>query len=107
MGLYGWAPDYPDPNDYLPFLPDQLVGKRAGWLAAANPSLVEMGNRAASTADLTSRGKQFQDIQNKLNQESPIFPLLNPGQSVVTTKNLTNVAYSPVWYIDFAAIGTN
>lgn len=107
MGLYGWAPDYPDPNDYLPFLPDQLVGKRAGWLAAANPTLVEMGNKASSTADPTSRGKQFQEIQNKLNQESPIFPLLNPGQSVVTTKNLTNVAYSPVWYIDFAAIGTN
>ena len=107
MGLFGWAPDYPDPNDYLPFLPGQLVGKRAGWLPEANPALVEMGAKASSTADITSRGKQFQDIQNKLNQESPIFPLLNPGQSVVTTKNLTNVAYSPVWYIDFAAIGSN
>jgi peptide/nickel transport system substrate-binding protein len=107
MGLFGWAPDYPDPNDYLPFLPDQLVGKRAGWLAAADPALVEMGNKAGSTADNASRAKQFQDIQTKLNQESPIFPLLNPGQSVVTTKNLTHVDYSPVWYIDFAAIGTN
>jgi peptide/nickel transport system substrate-binding protein len=107
MGLFGWAPDYPDPNDYLPFLPGQLVGKRAGWLPEANPTLVEMGNKAGSTADNTSRAQQFRDIQDKLNQESPIFPLLNAGQSVVTTRNLTNVAYSPVWYIDFAAIGTN
>ena len=36
MGLFGWAPDYPDPNDYLPFLPGQLVGKRAGWLPEAD-----------------------------------------------------------------------
>jgi peptide/nickel transport system substrate-binding protein len=83
------------------------VGKRAGWLPDANPTLVEMGNKAGSTADNTSRAQQFRDIQDKLNQESPIFPLLNAGQSVVTTRNLTNVAYSPVWYIDFAAIGTS
>jgi peptide/nickel transport system substrate-binding protein len=65
-----------------------------------------MGAKAASTADNQSRAQQFQDIQRKMNEGSPIFPLLNPGQSVVSTKNLTNVAYSPVWYIDFAAIGT-
>jgi len=107
MGLFGWAPDYPDPNDYLPFLPDQLVGKRAGWLAAADPTLVDAGNKAASTADIQSRGQQFQAIQRTLNESSPIFPLLNAGQSVVSTKNLTHVDYSPVWYIDFAAIGSN
>jgi peptide/nickel transport system substrate-binding protein len=107
MGLFGWAPDYPDPNDYLPFLPDQLVGKRAGWLASADPTLVEMGQKAASTADNESRAQQFREVQHRLNDSSPIFPLLNAGQSVVTTKNLTNVAYSPVWYIDFAAIGSS
>jgi ABC-type transport system substrate-binding protein len=49
----------------------------------------------------------FRDVQNQLNEQSPIYPLLNAGQAVVTTKNLTNVAYSPVWYIDFAAIGSS
>ncbi|MBV9581669.1 MAG: ABC transporter substrate-binding protein [Chloroflexi bacterium] len=107
MGLYGWAPDYPDPNDYLPFLPGQLVGKRAGWTADMDQSLADMGAKAGATADNASRAQQFVDIQNQLNQQSPIYPLLNAGQSVVATKNLTNVAYSPVWYIDFAAIGTN
>jgi peptide/nickel transport system substrate-binding protein len=107
MGLFGWAPDYPDPNDYLPFTPGQLVGKRAGWLPEAAPSIVELANRAGSTADMATRGKLFQDLQNQLNQQSPIYPILNPGQAVVTTRNLTNVAYSPVWNIDFAAIGSN
>jgi len=107
MGLFGWAPDYPDPNDYLPFTPGQLVGKRAGWLPEAAPSIVELANKAGSTADLGTRGQLFQDLQNQLNQQSPIYPILNPGQAVVTTRNLTSVAYSPVWYIDFAAIGSN
>ncbi|HEV7666086.1 MAG TPA: ABC transporter substrate-binding protein [Chloroflexota bacterium] len=107
MGLFGWAPDYPDPNNYLAFMPGQLVGKRAGWLVEAAPTLVELGNKAGATADNDTRAKMYRDIQTQLNQDSPIFPLINPGGAVVTTKNLTNVAYSPVWYIDFAAIGTN
>jgi hypothetical protein len=36
-----------------------------------------------------------------------MLPLIQPGQSVVATKNLTNVIYSPVWYLDFASIGTS
>ena len=32
MGLWFWGADYLDVNDYIEFLPDRLVGKRAGWL---------------------------------------------------------------------------
>jgi len=35
-----------------------------------------------------------------------MLPLIQPGQSVVGSKNLTNVVYSPVWYLDLASIGT-
>jgi peptide/nickel transport system substrate-binding protein len=107
MGLFGWAPDYPDPNNYLAFMPGQLVGKRAGWEASAASAVAELGAKAGSTADLSTRAQLFRDVQDRLNEVSPIFPLLNPGQAVVTTKNLTRVDYSPVWYIDFAAIGSN
>ena len=51
--------------------------------------------------------EQFEQWQKQLNEVGPIIPLINPGQSVVATKNLTHVDYSPVWYIDFAAIGSN
>ena len=33
IGLWYWGPDYPDPNDYLAFLPGATVGLRAGWAA--------------------------------------------------------------------------
>jgi peptide/nickel transport system substrate-binding protein len=107
LGLAGWAPDYPDPNDYLAFLPDQLVGKRAGWLKGAAPSIEALGARAGATADNATRGQLFQQLQTMLNQESPMMPLIQPGQSVVATSNLTNVVYSPVWYLDLASIGTH
>ena len=107
LGLAGWAPDYPDPNDYLAFLPGQLVGKRAGWLIGMAPDIDSLGARAGSTADNATRGQLFQQLQMLLNQESPMLPLIQPGQSVVATNNLTNVIYSPVWYLDLASIGTH
>ncbi len=107
LGLAGWAPDYPDPNDYLAFMPDQLVGKRAGWLKGAAPNIEDLAAKAGSTADNATRGQLFQQLQTLLNQQSPMLPLIQPGQSVVATSNLTNVIYSPVWYLDLAAIGAN
>ena len=35
FGLSLWGPDYPDPSDYLAFLPGELVGTRAGWPAGS------------------------------------------------------------------------
>jgi peptide/nickel transport system substrate-binding protein len=107
LGLAGWAPDYPDPNDYLAFMPDQLVGKRAGWLKGAAPTIEDLAAKAGSTPDNATRGQLFQQLQTLLNQQSPMLPLIQPGQSVVATNNLTNVIYSPVWYLDLAAIGSN
>ena len=31
FGLSLWGPDYPDPADYLAFMPGELVGLRVGW----------------------------------------------------------------------------
>jgi peptide/nickel transport system substrate-binding protein len=105
LGLATWGPDYPDPNDYLPFLPGQLVGIRAGWPAGADPSLESLGAKAATTADIATRGQLWQQVQNQLNQEGPIYPLIHPGQAVVATSDLTNVTYNPQWSLDLAAIG--
>jgi peptide/nickel transport system substrate-binding protein len=103
-GVFGWAPDYPDPNDYLAFLPGQLVGLRAGWPATAAPSIVKLGDKAGSTAKNKTRGELFRQLQTQLNLKSPIYPLVHPGESIVASSTLKNVAYSSVWYLDFAQI---
>ena len=52
LGLWYWGPDYPDPNDYLVFLPGQTVGLRAGWPAGCEPGARE---RSATKAGVDGR----------------------------------------------------
>jgi peptide/nickel transport system substrate-binding protein len=106
LGLWLWGPDYPDPNDYLVFLPGQLVGLRAGWAAGADPKLEALGRKAGSTSNPAVRGRLFQQIQVQLNQRGPFFPLFQPGQVVAASKNLTGVVYNATFQIDLATIGS-
>lgn len=102
LGLWLWGPDYPDPNDYLVFLPGNLVGLRAGWAKGADPSLEALGVQAASMTDNTQRGQTFQQIQNQMNQDGPFFPLIQPGQVVATSSGVSNADYNPTWTLDVA-----
>jgi len=104
LGLWLWGPDYPDPNDYLVFLPGQLVGLRAGWAAGADPSLEALGTQAGATTDNKARGQLFQQIQNQLNTDGPFFPLIQPGQVVVATKGVKGADYNPTWTIDVSGV---
>ncbi len=106
LGLWLWGPDYPDPNDYLVFLPGQLVGLRAGWAAGADPKLEAAGRVAGSNPNPVTRAKQFQALQVQLNQRGPFFPLFQPGQVVAASKNLTGVVYNAQFQIDLATIGS-
>lgn len=105
LGVWLWGPDYPDPNDYLVFLPGQLVGLRAGWAAGADPALEALGVKAGSTTDNTARGQLFQQIQKQLNSEGPFFPLIQPGQVIVATKGVTGADYNPTWTLDVSGAG--
>ena len=48
LGLWYWGPDYPDPNDYLAFLPGATVGLRAGWAAGDDAALETLGTKASA-----------------------------------------------------------
>jgi peptide/nickel transport system substrate-binding protein len=100
LGLWLWGPDYPDPNDYLVFLPGNLVGLRAGWTAGSDPSLEALGQQAASTTDNNLRKQQFQQIQTQLNTDGPFFPIIQAGQVVASSKGVTGADYNPTWTID-------
>jgi peptide/nickel transport system substrate-binding protein len=104
IGVWLWGPDYPDPNDYLVFLPGQLVGLRAGWAKGADPSLEALGAQASSSTDNTARGQLFQQIQRQMNTEGPFFPLIQPGQVVAASKGVSGFDYNPTWTIDPAGV---
>jgi peptide/nickel transport system substrate-binding protein len=107
LGLWYWGPDYPDPNDYLVFLPGQTVGLRAGWAAGAYPALEALGKQAGSTASPGTRAADFRKIQQMLNAKGPFYPLVQPGQVVAASKNLTKTTFNVVYWIDVAAVGSH
>ncbi len=106
LGLWYWGPDYPDPNDYLAFTPGATVGLRAGWAAGADPTLSKLANKASDATKPTVRQSLFQQINKQIDTNSPFYPLIQPGQIVAGSKNLTNDPYNALYTLNVAAVGS-
>ena len=94
LGLSLWGPDYPDPADYLVFAPGNLVGLRAGWPAGSNVAIEGVANRALVTTNTAARKAIYQHFQRLLNAGGPFFPLIQPTQVFVATKDLKGAVYN-------------
>jgi peptide/nickel transport system substrate-binding protein len=101
-----WAPDYPDPNDYLVFTPGGLTAMRVSWTANKDPQLVRLANRARRETNDVKRAALFRQIGRAMNQRAPFFPLFQPAQAIVSSSNLTNVAIGVIWPLDVRAVGS-
>jgi peptide/nickel transport system substrate-binding protein len=106
LGLWYWGPDYPDPNDYLAFLPGETVGLRAGWGMGADPKLSKLGDKASQATKPATRKSLFQQINTEIDTNSPFYPLIQPGQIVAGSKNLTNDPYNALYLLNVAAVGS-
>src|ERR1700730_464484 len=105
MGLWYWGPDFPDPADYLNFLPGALVGLRAGWTKGADPSLETMGASAAKTTQKAARQTLYQQIQRSMNSSSPFMPLVQPAQILVGASSVKNLQSNALWLVDLGELG--
>jgi peptide/nickel transport system substrate-binding protein len=105
MGLWYWGPDFPDPSDYLNFLPGALVGLRAGWAKGSDHSLEAMGATAASTTQDSARSALYQQIQRSMNSLSPFMPLIQPAQILVGATSLKNLQSNALWLVDLGELG--
>jgi peptide/nickel transport system substrate-binding protein len=101
-----WAPDFPDPNDYLVFLPGGHTAMRVNWKQGMDPVLEKLGKRAAVTVSDTQRKALFLQIGRRMNQVAPFYPLFQPAQAIVSSKNLTNAVIGSVWPLDVRAVGS-
>jgi peptide/nickel transport system substrate-binding protein len=103
FGLSLWGPDYPDPADYLAFMPGELVGTRVGWAKGADPTLERLAARARVTTSDRARAPMYRQIQNRLNQSGPYFPLIQPTQVFAATSDLQGAVFNPLYSIDVRA----
>jgi peptide/nickel transport system substrate-binding protein len=100
FGLSLWGPDYPDPEDYLVFMPGQLVGTRVGWAAGSDPTLEQLAERTRRTTSDRARAPLYQQLQRRLHQVGPYFPLIQPTQTFAATRDLRNAVFNPLYSIN-------
>jgi peptide/nickel transport system substrate-binding protein len=104
FGLSLWGPDYPDPADYLTFAPGDLVGLRAGWASSADAATSKLAAQARVTTAPKKRQALYQQFQRGLNARGPYFPLMQPTQVFVATKDLVNAVYNATYSIDVTQV---
>ena len=79
LGLWYWGPDYPDPNDYQAFLPGQLVGLRAGWVAGDDPTIEALAKKAAQTVNPAAPRRPLPPDRQPPEQGRPVLPAAAAG----------------------------
>ncbi len=104
FGLSLWGPDYPDPADYLVFTPGNLVGLRAGWPKGSDSALEKLAAKALVTTAPAARTSIYQQIQRMLNQSGPYYPLIQPTQVFVSTKDLKGAVYNAEYDVDISQV---
>jgi peptide/nickel transport system substrate-binding protein len=105
MGLWYWGPDYPDPSDYLNFMPNELVGLRAGWTKGSDPTLEALAAKAAVTTQDAARKTLYQQIQESMNTNGPFMPLIQPAQLLVGGSSVKNLQSNALWLVNLGELG--
>lgn len=107
IGIWSWAADYPDGEDFLVFAPGNTVGKRAGWPADANATAKQIAQTSAQAETQTDSAKRiqlYQQFEQELNQSGPYVPLFQPAVPFAFRSNVTGVTFNSVWGVDFYTV---
>jgi peptide/nickel transport system substrate-binding protein len=104
FGLWLWAPDYPDPADYLVFTPGQLIASHVGWPAGSDRAIERLAARARVATAPAERSSLYRQIQRALNARSPFIPLIQPTQVFVATSDLAGAAFSGAYDVDVTQV---
>jgi peptide/nickel transport system substrate-binding protein len=85
-------------------MPGELVGTRAGWPAGSDATLERLAARARVTRGTKARQTIYRQIQRRLNAVGPFFPLLQPTQVFVSTKDLKGAVFNAQYQIDVTQV---
>ncbi len=92
--LYGWYPDYIDPDDFLyPFL---HTGSNR-WLGNpySNPEMDKLLEQAQVASDQATRAKLYEQVQEMLAEDAPIVPIFQGKLYAVAQKNVKGIVLDP------------
>ncbi len=99
--LWFWGPDFIDPQDYIEFLPDGIVGKRTNWTSANSDAAIQkIRDQLKTEIDSAKRADLFGQMQTYLQANGPFAPIVQPGIQIGYRADLKGFAYSQQWIID-------
>lgn len=104
VGIWSWGADYPDPQDYLVFLPGENLGNRAVWKKGVDADIDALSAKAETATGEQGRSDAYQELQKVLNARGPFISLFQPVANIVTTKSIKSFDSNVVWTIDLASI---
>jgi peptide/nickel transport system substrate-binding protein len=93
MTMATWGPDFPDPANYLHFVPapegQKLVSNRINWTEAnADPEILALRDAAAVEVDPVKRAEDYVGIQKYEQEKGPWVPFLQPVQQIAYRSNI-------------------
>lgn len=89
--VYGWYPDYIDPDNYIqPF----LDSAGSGWLGTGynNPEMDKLIAQARSITDSAQRAQLYKQIQKIMVNDAPIVPVYQGKAWAVTKPDVAGVS---------------
>jgi peptide/nickel transport system substrate-binding protein len=99
-----WGPDYPDANDYLPFVPGGEIAEQVHWSASDAPGILATANVAATAPTESRHNSLWQQAMKEIDASGPIIPLIQPAQVLVTANSISTAYSNPAWRIDVASV---
>lgn len=94
ISLYGWYPDYIDPDDYLtPFL---RTGSNK-WTGSgySNPEIDRLLDQASVLTDIAQRAELYRRVQTLMADDAPMIPLFQGKLFIVAKKNVEGIVLDP------------
>lgn len=101
LALFGWTPDYPDPENYLAFAPGHLLGLRVNWPLRQDPRIDDL-TITALTSIGADRDSAYGAWQRGMNAQGPFVPLIQPASHYAHGDRVTSLSTNPIWTIDIA-----
>ncbi len=104
LGVWSWAADYPDGQNFLVYAPGRTVGKRAGWLPESSPearALAQLAAEAEAERDPARSASLYRKFDERLAQIGPYAPLLQPAVPYAFRSTVQGVTFNSVWGVDF------
>jgi peptide/nickel transport system substrate-binding protein len=103
LSLFGWYPDYIDPDDFLtPFLKTG-VNKWTGS-QYSNPDVDKLLDEAAIEIDQAKRAQLYEQVQRILANDVPFIPLLQGNLMIVYRNNVEGVVLGPTMILYYYTI---